>query len=307
MLTSEWMKAAFTDSFFDWYQVTFTEKVHHETLVREALTNWDLSSVRPARPRFPQYERACEIHRGSHVILHICWGGHNANVHLLSTGSISHEVALWLRQNWLGSFAVSRADVRIDTIEPGMFDYLLTRCKDASDSYKTTRSMVGDWDVLGSPSGRTYYIGAKSSVCQARLYEKGKKDGGSKDWVRLEIQVRPSKQDGKIKASYWQAQDFWKASSWSAYLHGAVMYKAVKERPDTLGTTWRASDQERALIALVTQYGKTMEEIASSLPDGWASLGSYLQLYRQTVLDQKKAVSGFGQSPYESVLSKIAS
>ena len=195
---------------------------------------------------------------------------------------------------------MSRADVRIDTVEPEMFEYLYKQCKGVADAYRVKRSQMGDWDVPGSPSGRTYYLGGDTSVTKLRLYEKGKKDGGNPLWVRFELQVRPAKA-GKVKAATWEPIDFWRASGWSSALYGSVLFRSKKVESDSLGTVWRASDAERAMITLVSQYGRLLESKASELPNGWADIGLYLQQFKSTVEANKKALEGFGVSPYSKV------
>jgi hypothetical protein len=308
------VKREFTDSFFDWYQVTFSNSLEPEELIAEALRYFDLSSAEPAKPRVKQYYRGVNLVRGSHTIFHVCWGGCNEGIHLLSTGSVAHEVEIWLRGKWQGGYIVSRADVRIDTVSEGAFEYLYGLCKGVSDVLDIKRKQLGDWDVEGSPSGRTYYVGSKSSVVQVRLYEKGKESGGDKNWVRLEIQVRPAKRIGKEKASAYEPEQFWKCSAWSSLLYATVFNHSDKVKPETLGTVWSLSDQERALRALVSQYGNTLEKLADDLPYGWDSIGRYLfELRCMSYVDDEHSKSfilpraGFGENPFKEVLRKVVS
>lgn len=308
------VKMEFTDSFFDWYQVTFPNLSDPENLIEKALKHFDLSSIEPSQPRVKQYYRGVNLVRGSHTIFHVCWGGCNEGIHLLSTSFVSHEVEVWLKENWEGSYIVSRADVRIDSISTGSFEYLYGLCKEVSDLLDIKRNQVGDWDVEGSPSGRTYYLGSKSSVAQVRLYEKGKLEGGDKDWSRLEIQVRPSKRAGKEKAAAYRPEQFWGCSTWSNLLYVTIFNNSEKIKPETLGSVWRLSDQERALRALVSQYGNTLERLANELPNGWDSIGRYLFELKAFPVDINEpdkafvmAKAGFGVNPFDVVLKKVVS
>jgi hypothetical protein len=58
-------------------------------------------------------------------------------------------------------------------------------------------------------------------------------------------------------------------------------------------------------MALVSQYGNILDEIAGSLPSGWSDIGEYLKHFRDITKENKKALSGSGESPYEEVLSRI--
>lgn len=306
----------FTACFFDWYQVTFPDMEDPENLINKALSYFELSSVEVSRPRQKQYLRAFDLIRGSSEILHVCWGGCNQGVHLLSTGAVSHDVEKWLRQEWQGEYSVTRADVRVDTIAEGAFNYLYECCKDLSNLMDIKRDQRGDWDVEGSPSGRTYYLGGKTSSVQLRLYEKGKKEGGNKNWVRLELEVRPSKRAGKQKAASYSPRDFWNAARWSSLLYVAVVKKGENASSSTLGTVWRASDHERALIHMVKQYRGALQDLAGYFNDDWAVVGSYLKSLNELSqsfimpdgsVDCNRTVelSGFGDNPYSQLLEKL--
>lgn len=305
--TSELMKGFMGDCFFDWYQVTFAVKMLPDWFVHQAREQWDFLDVDQVSPRFKTYQHAINLKRGDRVYCHVCWGGVNEGLHVVSTGSIAHEVALWLQSKFKGKYGVSRADVRMDTLELGMWDYLYRRCKDVGEERNVRRHSVGDWDVEGSPSGRTYYLGSDKSAVKTRLYEKGKKEKGNPLWLRLEIEVRPSKFQQKLAASHWSPVDFWKSSAWSNYLYGAVMYRSEKVDSQAMGTVWSASNHDRAVMSMINQYGATLEKIAGSIPGGWAGLGDYLLTFKQTMIETKKATAGYGESPYEEVLSKYLS
>lgn len=306
----------FSDCFFDWYQVTFSDMEEPENLINKALKHFELSSVEISRPRQKQYLRAYDLIRGSSEIFHVCWDGCNQGVHLLATGAVSHDVEKWLRQEWQGEYSVTRADVRVDTLTEGAFDYLYQCCKDLSDLVNIKREMQGDWDVEGSPSGRTYYVGGKTSSVQLRLYEKGKKERGDKNWVRLELQVRPSKKAGKQKAASYSPREFWYAARWSSLLYAVIVKKGQDVSSNTLGTIWRASDHERALIHMIKQYKGVLQDLAVNLNNDWAMVGRYLKalddLSKSHRLpngaihcDPDVVLSGFGDNPYSKLLEKI--
>lgn len=299
------IEALFTSSFFDWYQVTFSEKMPVEWFIKCAQEKWDFLDVERASPRVKQYVHAANLKRGDRVIMHLCWGGQNIGLHVISTGSVSHDVGLWMQDKFKGLYGVSRADVRLDTVTEGMFDYLIKVASEFAIDRKIKTNHQGDW--LTGKAGRTLYLGSKDSVVQVRIYEKGKKEGGDPNWVRVEIQVRPPKAHKKLEAAHFPPDLFWNSSVWSFDLMNKLFISDYSRQVDVLGTVWRASDRERAVMALVSQYGNTLEQIAESLPAGWSDIGEYLKHFRDILKENKKALSGSGDSPYEEVLSRILS
>jgi hypothetical protein len=297
------LEALLKGSFFDWYQVTFTEKMEVEFFVNLAHEHWDFLSVERVSPRVRQYIHAVNLKRGDRVIMHLCWGGSNIGLHVISTGSISHDVANWMKDKFLGLYGVSRADVRIDFTNEGMFDHLVKVACDFAIQRKVKTNHQGDW--LTGKAGRTLYVGSKDSVVQVRIYEKGKKEGGDPNWVRLEIQVRPSKSHSKETAAAFVPFQFWQSSKWSHDLMNIIFVSDSEREVDTLGTVWRASDMERSLMALVSQYGNTLDFLASRLPNGWHDLGSHLYHLRSVMIENKRAISGSGDSPYEEVPTRV--
>lgn len=124
--------------------------------------------------------------------MHLCWGGHNIGLHVVSTGSVSHDVGEWMQQHFSGLYGVSRADVRMDTTTEGVFDYLVKVAGDFAIDRKIKTNHQGDW--LTGKAGRTLYLGSKDSVVQVRIYEKGKKEEviltGSGSKYRFVLQKR---------------------------------------------------------------------------------------------------------------------
>lgn len=308
--TNQFMKRTLTPSRFDWYQVTFTEKVLVDDVVPKLLDHFPFSSVDQNAPRVKQYNRGCDIRRGDRTLVHLCWDSSvQAGLHLIATGQDAQPVYEWLIENYPGQYGVARYDVCMDTVEPGMWEYLYNACKSISDQKKLKRNTMGDWDVPGSPSGRTYYLGSKTSVAQLRLYEKGKKEGMNPDWVRIELQVRPANKDKKYLAATLTPEDAWQATAWSDCLHLTVMFEILVERGGssvkTLGNVWTASNQDKRIMALCNQYQKTLSSLADTLPGGWHDVGVYLQKFIEQMETEKRAISGFGESPYSKVLGLV--
>lgn len=131
---------------FDWYEGTFKGlRIDADTVVADALTHWDMSSVVQVRPRNGVYMRACEIVRGSMCILHLCWGGYNEGVHFIASGAVSHEVWEWLNTQYQGMYSVSRADVRQDCTTEGMWDYVYKEAERFALNRRIKCRHVGDY------------------------------------------------------------------------------------------------------------------------------------------------------------------
>lgn len=293
------LQAYIDDNFFDWYQVTFEPEIEPDKLIEHLVTSFDLVSIERVSPRVKQYARAVNVVRGSRVIAHVCWDGCNEGVHLISTGNIADDVAKWLQSNYSGQYGVSRADVRIDFVEEGAFDFLTNLAFEFAKERKIVTNHQGDW--LTGDRGRTLYIGSKSSVAQVRIYEKGKKEGGDPNWVRIEAQVRPAKRRGKVEAANLSALMFWQASKWLYEFRNLVFIDNRERSVMTLGTVWSATDEQRALMALVNQYGNTLDNLANKLPDGWDGVGNYLKNFRSTIRANNNAISGSDSCPYDQV------
>ena len=90
---------SFSDHYFDWYQVTFSKTVDIEDFLDRSLSFWELSSILQVKSRVNHYNRAFNLDRGSTTIFHVCFDTTlDAGFHLISSGSISNDVAGWLQK-----------------------------------------------------------------------------------------------------------------------------------------------------------------------------------------------------------------
>ena len=195
-----------------------------------------------------------------------------------------------------GLYQVSRADVRVDFVGEGAWDYLYGKSSSFCLENKIRTNCVGDW--LTGIKGRTFYMGATSSVTQIRLYEKGKKEGANPDWIRFEIQVRPAKSKNKTMAALYSALEFWQSSKWTSILIANIL-SLDKLEVKPLFDVWKASDDQRALRSMLLQYGNLLERVTDNLPNGWEGLGVVLQDLRSILKENKGQVGGFGSNPYD--------
>lgn len=301
--------------FFDWYQGTFiSEKAIYlsaEKFISRVLECFPMSSVLTSRPRINQYQRAVDIKRGDMQIVHICWDG-LSDIHFISTGSISHEFSEFMHKNYMGQYGVSRADVRADMVDSAAWEYMhgiayrfAERSRSSKGMKEVKTSCVGDWDT--GENGRTYYLGSSTSAVQVRIYEKGKKEGGNKDWVRYEAQIRPPKSKDKAMAAVWRAVDFWSSKPWLMQLSSEIFFNQSLPSAPSFQSVWSSSgDVERTTRAMCKQYGKHLAVLADSL-GGWDKVGGFIDEYLKALELNEFAKTGFGESPYPVLPSAIGS
>lgn len=159
----------------------------------------------------------------------------------------------------------TRVDSCIDFEEPGAFERLLEPVLEVKAEHRLYGEPRGDWKDFPE-LGRTQYLGAKSSVAQARLYEKGKQPEYVHlqrfDWCRLEVQVRPQK-DARERFSRLTACEVWGAGRWTRDLAERVFSAEVMRQP--AGTVWRSSTRDAAIRWMVRQYATHLVSLASDL------------------------------------------
>lgn len=299
------MQSLFSESVFDWYQGTFDDSVVLESLVEKLRSHYEFSSVEMVNPQVRQYSRGLNLVRGDSVLVHLCYGGCNGeNIHFKATGYAGQLFFEFLRVHHISGYAVSRADVRLDSYESGIFDYLDRVSTQFAISHNISTNTVGDWKT--GKAGRTLYLGSKTSKAQIRIYEKGKQLGANPDWARIEIQVRPPKRRDKLRAGGLQPGDFWTAALWSRRLMNKIMIDKNSFKGDSMKGVWSSTNQQERTKHLVTQYGNTLESIAESLPFGWNDLGAFLQLFIEARDSCGGAKGGIDtENPYEKVMQKL--
>jgi DNA relaxase NicK len=148
----------------------------------------------------------------------------------------------------------------------------------------------GDWEDFPE-EGRTLYLGARSSPCRVRLYEKGKQPEyrhlDRPNWARIEVQVRPAK-DAKSAFSMLNPLEVWGASGWTRELAGKVLQEHIDPHP--AGTTYRLTERDAALEWMCKQYGAHLVGLYDDLGGDFECLGRTIidTIRRQQRLDRRQ-------------------
>jgi hypothetical protein len=212
----------------------------------------------------------------------VWWGGQNPHPHIKASGAVSQAVADWLRATF-PRHRVARADVALDFAFAGAFDALRAAMEPVARQAGVACTFLGDLrENTPDPSvprkGRTCYLGAKSSDVRVRLYEKGWEQAARgnpnapKDWVRVEVVVRPQK-SRKTQAATLDPFALIGFSKWASRAVGAVLEcsPAPIPNPDK-----RVKPVEHSLDAMARQYGGRIREFVEA--HGWHELSAFLYL-----------------------------
>lgn len=183
---------------------------------------------------------------------------------------------------------VTRADVAADFDYPGAWSDIEALALGVAKNHLPEPLSV---DVMGKhympeQGGRTTVVGSRTSTHYLRVYEKGHEQRAkglqpeaSLDWVRAEIEVKPSKKgDKRLLASRMSPDEFAHSSPWCADFSarlGATCGAAV-----SLSTTRTVSAFHSAFGHMLKQYGPTMRKAEKS---GEATRGEMLAIIAREV------------------------
>jgi hypothetical protein len=254
---------------FDWYSSTVQASDPQESGLVAALQQaWDLTDWVPAKNR-NGYTYGGAIVRGSKTLAHLCWGG-NSGISVTTTSSDSPVLVQALRKfsedKGIGHLP-TRVDACCDWVESGLFDSLAAHLMQYAIENRLAINQQGDWE---RGEARTLYIGSKDSPVRLVLYEKGYEQGGDapRDWVRLEVRVKPKKAH-KAAVSAWDAATCF-CAGWVPDALKVLDWEGLQKK--AVGTVWRQEDAERSRAALLRQYGRVMTLWAEE-EGGWSQLG----------------------------------
>ena len=159
----------------------------------------------------------------------------------------------------------TRLDSAIDVLG-GDFDQLAGLVESAAKMPKNG-APVRSFEHWDSPTGRTLYVGSRAGAVRVRVYEKGLeqrskgKPDAPLDWVRLELQWRPSgvKRTAALEAS---PAEVWGASAWTADVARQLLGDNVQHvaTPPEITSfeqsyAWLCKSASRIFDRAVTRYG----------------------------------------------------
>lgn len=194
------------------------------------------------------YRTGVVFKHGGESAVRVWWDG-NPGVHVICHNEYSGQMVECIR-GLGGHLELSRGDSAEDFTEAGGFDRLAAFWIPFAEAEGLKIDQLGDW-VRGK--GRTLYIGSRSSVAFLRIYEKGHKEGGDPNWVRMEVEVKPKGRTARTECAAWHPGEYWGASRW--LVKGLEMMGWGEIQRKAVGTVYRPSNDERARLALMKQYG----------------------------------------------------
>lgn len=249
---------------YDWYQASIGAEI--PDILAVLISQFPEVELRPG-PGWKGYESTVRgIDSAGDQAFMLAYGGRNGIPNLTVSGDRANDWARVAKAEF-GGHAVTRVDVALDRIEPGLFDRLLPDFIESAKSSGISLLSQGDWH--SDVKSRTIYAGAPSSRVRVRMYEKGReilaKHGPSipglgeyisPDWVRCEVQIRPSDVQSRRILPYVDIDQLWGASGVSraiiAQIEGLHVPRLELQKlrmPTTL---------EKGFRNCLNQYGKTL-------------------------------------------------
>ena len=204
---------------FDWYQATLPQEVEPQEVLRWASC---LGTPTPSKPMHG-YDTVHDFGQ-----IKVLYGGHSGQfgVHVVIHGGDScQDIVQYFRKTY-PEHRPSRIDVCLDFQGPGSWDDLYQIAKLAAGRFGVKTRLYGDF--INAESGRTIYLGTGNSTHKVRVYEKGHEQRAKKanpeaplDWVRSEIQVRPTGHSRASAASMTPDQVA-RSTKWTAFFCDAL-------------------------------------------------------------------------------------
>ena len=257
---------------FDWYQATIPAQ--SDEVISWFRQVWPDAIIRPAKPKNGASE-CVQVALGEMVVCSAIWGGgmegHGVNV--WSSGVDAIFFADQLRRRF-PVHRVTRADVAIDFEGEGAWEWASAKGFALADRHRLKVDHQGDF--YRGARGRTLYFGSRQSPVRLVIYEKGKQipELGMPHLVRMELRVMPKDAVSGRTVSMLEPMALYGCAAWSKEL-GEYLTSQDEFKRVVIGTRWTKSDRERAVNALVKQYGGILGEICGEL-GSWADVGEEL-------------------------------
>lgn len=223
-----------SDPHFDWASLTVQlppERIV-DALRRKVRGAW---GVRSATPHNKGYAQAFEVLDVTEDTLCTVEAGaaHGWNL-ITATGTQPNAEVLEAVRLLAAQGAAARA-TRLDSaidVFGGDFDQLAGLVESAAKRPKNG-APVRSFERWDSPTGRTLYVGSRAAAVRVRVYEKGCEqrakgnDDAPLDWVRLELQWRPSGVKRTAALDFTPAE-IWGASAWTADVARQLLHDDVQ-------------------------------------------------------------------------------
>lgn len=254
---------------FDWYQATVRAPVD-DVLEALAASSERFELAHGKGHHGYAYSTVLEAAEGFRATV---WhGGSHAYPHAVLTGEAAQPGAELIRAAFPEHF-VTRADAREDFGDAGAFDRILPELLEVAKGHRVKVDTRGDH--LLTMQGRTVYLGAPSSACRQRLYDKAAELRAKfaadpvrlaqvpEHLARLEAQVRPQTQEARLAFATIEPLAVMGSSAWLREVWRRVA--GLELEPVQVGKAWRQADDERAYSYCLAQYGGMLKRLCEDL------------------------------------------
>lgn len=254
---------------FDWYQAS-VPNVRPEA-VMEVLSKADFYGDWEETRASKGYDQGAAFVVGGEVLYRMSYGGRNEEhgPNVMGSGSAAPALAELLRSNF-PKHRVSRVDSCEDYHHKDVYDYLRKKALKIARERKV-QVMEITKPLEESDDGRTLYLGSTSSPVSMRLYEKGKQLGRDEDWVRAELQFRPTKKLKDI-AAHLSPLETWAVAKWSLAVAQVMGHEKLQRVESKI---YQPSDHDRAYRFMLRQYGKVLNALKAT-HGSWETVGAQI-------------------------------
>lgn len=216
----------------------------------------DWEQIRPMK----NYDAAAAFVVGSETRFKIHYGGQNEEhgPNVVGSGACAQVLADVVREHF-PSHRVSRLDSCEDYYHADAYDYLRKLALKIGKEHRVQcREIVKP--LKESDDGRTLYLGSQTSAVSMRIYEKGKQLQTDSEWVRAELQLRPTK-DLKAVMAMLEPKEVWGLSKWT---HAMAVKLGHRDLQRVDAKVYQQSDHDRAYRFMLKQYHRVLEQMLAS-------------------------------------------
>lgn len=241
---------------FDWYQATLDPEVEPFQVLRWASF---LGESRPMKGMHG-YDRANDFGQ-----LKVLYGGHSGKygVHVIIHGGDACQGIVDAFRQDFPDHRPSRIDVCADFKSDDAWKKLCGLGQRSAKKHDIMTTTQGDW--LDGKRGRTLYIGGKSGIFRARIYEKGhemrakgKTPDAPLDWVRVEFQIRPPRHN-RHAASTLTPDQLARSGRWTRFIYDNLNTERVPTVK--LNTRRKTPEPVDSFEYMAAQYCRVIAEI----------------------------------------------